>query len=82
MYPSGDPMPRPQALSLASARRELWRIHHGHSTQWLTAQLRIHEYHVTDYCRALRGDHAVSVSTWYIRMIRTELRRRGVHGES
>jgi hypothetical protein len=68
---------RGQALTAASARRELWRIHHQHSTKWLRAQLAMHEFHLSDYCRPYRSDNLRLVSRWYVRMISTELRNRG-----
>jgi hypothetical protein len=68
---------RGQALTAASARRELWRVHHQHSTKWLRAQLAMHEFHLTEYCRPYRSDNLRNVSRWYVRLICTELRRRG-----
>lgn len=70
--------PRAMALTHAAARRELWSQHHAHSTPWLRKRLAVHEYLAGDYCRRLNGDHSVRVATWYVRMIRSELRRRGV----
>lgn len=68
---------RGQALMHAAARREIWREHHGHSTVWLRRELARHQYHLSEFCRPYRSDHLRSVSLWYARMIRTELRRRG-----
>lgn len=69
--------PKAMALSLASAQRELWRKHHAMPTTRLVRELRMHEFHLSDYCRPYRSDQNRSVSLWYVRMIETELRKRG-----
>lgn len=74
---SGKPMPRPQALTLAAASRELWRKHHAMATTQLIRELRKHEFHLSDYCRPYRPENLQRVSLWYVRMIETELRKRG-----
>jgi hypothetical protein len=48
----GTPMRRAQALTLASAQRELWRKHHAMTTTQLVRELRKHEFHMSDYCRS------------------------------
>jgi hypothetical protein len=47
------------------------------TTPALARALALHEYHLSDACRPYRGDHLRRVSRWYVRMIRTELARRG-----
>jgi hypothetical protein len=74
---NGTPMPRAQEFTLASARRELWRKHHAMPATQLVRELLKHEFHMSDYGRLYRTDHMRSVSLWYIRMIETELRKRG-----
>jgi hypothetical protein len=74
---NGASMPRAQALTLASAQRELWREHHAMPTTQLVRELRKHEFHLSDCCRPRRSDNLRRVSLWYIRMIETELRKRG-----
>lgn len=71
---------RAMALSHASARRELWRQHRAMSTKDLRAELAMHRFHLSDYCRPFRSEHLRGVSRWYVRMIETELRRRGASG--
>lgn len=68
---------RGQAMGHASACRELWREHHVMSTRKLRRELAMHEFHLSDYCRPYRSGNLRRVSLWYVRMIRTELRRRG-----
>jgi hypothetical protein len=68
---------RRRALTSASARRELWRTHHAMTTPALIRALRLHEFHLSDYCRPYRSANLRRVSLWYVRMIRTELRARG-----
>jgi hypothetical protein len=64
------------ALQHAGARRELWRQHHEMKTPKLARELALHEFHLSDYCQPYRSDNLRRVSLWYVRMIRTELRRR------
>ena len=68
---------RRRALTSASARRELWRIHHAMTTPALIRALRLHEFHRSDYSRPYRSASLRRVSLWYVRMIHTELRARG-----
>lgn len=68
---------RGQALTHAAACRQIWRTHHQHSTRWLRRELAVHQFHLSDYCRPYRSDNLRNVSTWYVRLITTELRRRG-----
>lgn len=70
---------RAMALIHAAACRELWREHHDMTTEKLMEELKMHEFHLSDYCRPYRSDNLRRVSLWYVRMIRTELNRRNAN---
>lgn len=69
---------RAMALRHAAARRQLWRKHHEMRLTELLYAYRIYCFLVTDYGKRYRPENIQRVDRWYLRLICTELRRRGV----
>jgi hypothetical protein len=63
------------AVAAAKMRRDLWRVHQAMETPELVTVLHRHEFKLGKY--STRGYMERKLSVWYVRMIRSELTRRG-----
>lgn len=71
------------ARRVAGIRAGLWRQHHVLPTQELLVRLSTHEFRLSPAYAAQRlNPVSAKAERWYVRMIRSELARRGVRKEA
>lgn len=70
---------RGAALQLASARRELWRQYRAMTNYKLCRRHALYQYLTTsEQAKSVRPVNIQRVDLWYLRLINTELRNRGI----
>lgn len=70
---------RARGFSSAAASRELWRGFRAMSTGKLQGEYRTHRFCLSVYAGPMRSGNLRNVDTWYVRVIASELSRRGEH---
>jgi hypothetical protein len=69
---------RGNARAVAAARRETWKGYRAAATPDLAAALRRQEFYLTEWFRPHSVPEDLAVATWHVRVIRSEMTRRGV----